>query len=300
MWQIIVYLEEDWSADDCAIGIQLNRETISKLQLEVTDKNVAEAIVRQKKLKLDKGDVVLCKFDPGKHDLRVHVKPQGSNRLSGRGRSGHLPELFQRMEQLMRALPDIIIRGYPDAHRAVISSNKGKGHTILVEGYGLKSCMTTAGVKGLATKTNSIMEMRDVLGIEAARRSIIDEIAAVMKDMDIDPRHMQLLADVMTYKGEILGITRFGLSKMRDSVLQLASFEKTPDHLFDAAWNMKSDKIEGVSECIIMGQTMGVGTGAFKIVRDLGITGGELSNKPTVFENAWQELQARRNSRKGR
>jgi DNA-directed RNA polymerase III subunit RPC1 len=70
---------------------------------------------------------------------------------------------------------------------------------------------------------------------------------------------MQLLADVMTYKGEVLGITRFGLSKMRDSVLQLASFEKTPDHLFEAAAGMKSDKIEGVSECIIMGQTMTCG-----------------------------------------
>ena len=41
--------------------------------------------------------------------------------------------------------------------------------------------------------------------------------------IDIDPRHMQLLADTMTYKGEVLGITRFGLAKMRDSVLQLAS-----------------------------------------------------------------------------
>ena len=86
------------------------------------------------------------------------------------------------------------------------------------------------------------MEAREVLGIEAARTTIITEISEVMKDMGIDPRHMQLLADVMTYKGEVLGITRFGLAKMRDSVLQLASFEKTADHLFDAggAWSHRS------------------------------------------------------------
>jgi DNA-directed RNA polymerase III subunit RPC1 len=103
---------------------------------------------------------------------------------------------------------------------------------------------------------------------------------------------MQLLADVMTYKGEVLGITRFGLSKMRDSVLQLASFEKTPDHLFEAAAGMKTDQIEGVSECIIMGQTMSVGTGAFQVVRRLGIREGDIKQKPTLFEDAWTEETA--------
>jgi len=92
----------------------------------------------------------------------------------------------------------------------------------------------------------------------------------------------------MTYKGEVLGITRFGLSKMRDSVLQLASFEKTPDHLFDAAAGMKTDKIEGVSECIIMGQTMSIGTGAFQVVRRLGLTDEDVKQLPTPFEDAWK------------
>jgi len=72
-------------------------------------------------------------------------------------------------------------------------------------------------------------------------------------DMIIDPRHVMLLGDVMTYKGEVLGITRFGVAKMKDSVLMLASFEKTTDHLFDAAAYGKTDSIAGVSESIIMG-----------------------------------------------
>lgn len=77
-----------------------------------------------------------------------------------------------------------------------------------------------------------------------------------------------LLGDVMTYKvnmiclnsfllirqqGEVLGITRFGVAKMKDSVLMLASFEKTTDHLFDASAFGKTDSISGVSESIIMG-----------------------------------------------
>ena len=55
------------------------------------------------------------------------------------------------------------------------------------------------------------------------------------------------------FQGEILGITRFGVAKMRDSVLMLASFEKTTDHLFDASFYGKTDEILGVSESIIMG-----------------------------------------------
>ena len=106
--------------------------------------------------------------------------------------------------------------------------------------------------------------------------------------MDIDPRHMQLLGDVMTYKGEVLGITRFGLAKMRDSVLQLASFEKTTDHLFDAAFHMKKDAVEGVSECIILGQSMSLGTGSFQVVRKLMMSKDDLKMKQTVFESAWE------------
>ena len=152
-----------------------------------------------------------------------------------------------------------------------------------------RECMTTMGVDGLRTRTNNIMEAREVLGIEAARSTVVVEISEVMKDMDIDPRHMQLLADVMTYKGEVLGITRFGLAKMRDSVLQLASFEKTADHLFDAGGLGRTDLIEGVSECIIMGKTVSLGTGAMEVVRKLNFYQGQIGPRKTVFEDAWTE-----------
>ena len=223
--------------------------------------------------------------------LRVEVKPAMSNKtLKAKGKD--TIELYQRIQTLKRMLPDVAIRGYPEASRAIIKTDDQNRNTLLVEGYGLKACMTTEGVNGLSTRTNSVMEMRDILGIEAARKTIIDEIGAVMGDMDIDPRHMQLLADVMTSKGDVLGITRFGMSKMRDSVLQLASFEKTTDHLFDAAWHMKSDKIEGVSECIIMGQSMNIGTGSFETVRTLDFQPDDLRKKETIFEDCFRGLRS--------
>lgn len=66
----------------------------------------------------------------------------------------------------------------------------------------------------------------------------------------------------------MLGITRFGIAKMKDSVLMLASFEKTTDHLFDAALHGRQDDIAGVSEAIIMGMPMAAGTGLFQLRQD--------------------------------
>jgi DNA-directed RNA polymerase III subunit RPC1 len=170
-------------------------------------------------------------------------------------------------------------------------------HKVMVEGYGLRYCMNTEGVDPYKTETNGVIETLQVLGIEAARSKIITEIQEVTKGLSIDPRHMYLLADVMTYKGEVLGITRFGLAKMRDSVLQLASFEKTADHVFDAGAAGKVDRIEGVSESVIVGKTMGVGTGSVEVVRYLDHpleTGSKFVKRRCVFEDAWEGRKSRK------
>ena len=60
----------------------------------------------------------------------------------------------------------------------------------------------------------------------------------------INFRHITLLADLMCCRGEVLGITRHGLARMKESVLMLASFEKTADHLFDAAYHGQQDEIK--------------------------------------------------------
>ena len=69
----------------------------------------------------------------------------------------------------------------------------------------------------------------------------------------------------MTYKGQVLGITRFGIQKMKKSVLMLASFEMTTDHLYNSAIQCKEDEIKGVTECIVMGRQVPIGTGMFKV-----------------------------------
>jgi DNA-directed RNA polymerase III subunit RPC1 len=298
---VIRFIEDMWSAKRATLCLSVDTDALNDMHLGITVDDIANTICLNRKLKIRFNDVTVAR-----DCIFVHVTHDSGGAIGGRGASAKSKptldeggsDLLLRVNHLKRALPALAISGYPDATRAIIQTDEHNEHTVLVEGYGLRACMTTEGVIGTQCTTNSVMECREVLGVEAARTTIAKEIGAVMVEMNIDPRHMQLLADVMTYKGEVLGITRFGLSKMRDSVLQLASFEKTPDHLFDAAAGMKSDLIEGVSECIIMGQTMSVGTGAFKVVRRLELTTDDTKQKPTVFEDAWKWDRAERRKRK--
>ena len=283
---IIEYVEDVWSAGGSYVAFKVDFETVGKLQLDLIMADITRLLTKSKKLRISPQSVRCWKSY-----IRIDVLPVEKGKRNKTALDEK--EIFVRVQDLKRALPDIPVSGYPGASRAVIKTSEHKENALLVEGYGLRACMTTQGVDGTHTRTNNVMEVKDVLGIEAARTTIINEVDSVMGDMDIDPRHMQLLADTMTYKGEVLGITRFGLAKMRDSVLQLASFEKTPDHLFDAAWHGKTDRIEGVSECIIMGQSVGLGTGAMKVVRRLAIEEGVVGKKPTVFEDTWAKLNGK-------
>ncbi|KAK2759928.1 hypothetical protein FQN54_002664 [Arachnomyces sp. PD_36] len=283
---IIYYIEEDWAGSEAYISIKIDFSTIKKLQLELTLQTVLDAIKRHKRFK--SGDLKFRCF--GSH-IHIFVDQSPNAKLSKTEQAATGSDPYIRLKHLKRLLPTIQVLGHPQAHRAIIRTDEtSTTNTLLVEGYGLQACMITDGVAGHHTRTNNIMETRDVLGIEAARTTIIHEISEVMNDMGIDPRHMQLLADVMTYKGDVLGITRFGLAKMRDSVLQLASFEKTADHLFDAGGAGRADLVEGVSECIIMGKSVRLGTGAMEVVRDMKFLEGHVGRKKTVFEDAWGEI----------
>lgn len=293
---VLRFVEDEWRSNQGNIVLQINSDVLADMHLGIGPADIAEAIVRQRKLKIGREDLSI---DHERIVVRVRDVSDPKRTARSKAATEESGDLLLRANFLRRALPLVAISGYPEATRALIETSDENKHRVLVEGYGLRACMTTEGVVGTKSRTNSVMECGEVLGIEAARTTIADEINEVMGDMGIDHRHMQLLADAMTFKGEILGITRFGLSKMRDSVLHLASFEKTPDHLFEAAAGMKLDRIEGVSESIIMGQTMDIGTGAFQVVRRLGLQQKDFKKKPTAFEDAWAaEVTMKRNARR--
>jgi DNA-directed RNA polymerase III subunit RPC1 len=290
---IISYVEDVWHPSGAYIAMRIDWDTVNALFVDVQPHDIISAINKHKPLKWGKNGT---NVRISSSLIRVEVADPNNAKKRATKTSRNQKEFFERVQQVKALIPDVVIKGYADCQRAIIkkdSSPNAQGDyecQLLVEGYGFKDCMTTPGIEPYKTKSNHVMEVRDVLGIEAARATIVREIGDVMGNMDIDPRHMQLLADVMTFKGDVYGITRFGLQKTRDSVLQLASFEKTPDHLFEAAARGKTDTIDGVSECIIMGQSVKLGTGAMEVVRPLQLTTDEVKEKKTMFEEGWDAL----------
>ncbi|KAH7082572.1 hypothetical protein BKA63DRAFT_501235 [Paraphoma chrysanthemicola] len=290
---IISYVEDVWHPNGAYIAMRIDWDTVNALFVDVTPHEIVQAINKHKPLKWGKAGT---KVRISHSLIRVEVADPNAAKKRPVKVSKNQKEFFERVQQVKALIPDVVIKGYSDCTRAIIRketkpNDKGEYECeLLVEGYGLKDCLTTPGIEPYKTMSNHVMEVRTVLGIEAARATIMREIKAVMSNMDIDPRHMALLADVMTFKGDVYGITRFGLQKTRDSVLQLASFEKTPDHLFEAAARGKTDTIDGVSESIIMGQSMKLGTGALQVIRPLELVAKDLTAKRTMFEDGWEAL----------
>lgn len=261
------HIEEVYTPFEAFLRIKLSLGTIRALQLEVDIFQIQKALCRSaSKLKLNESQILVEPPDI----MRIYLSSASGKNSTTKGSDENM---YLRLQRLKRSLPSVIIQGIPGVQRAVINDCNDGSFNLLVEGYGLLEVMSTEGVIGNKTVSNHIIEIAKVLGIEAARTTIASEIQYTMgkHGMTIDARHVALLADTMTSKGEILGITRFGIAKMKDSVLMLASFEKTTDHLFDAAVRGKRDEILGVSECIIMGAPMPIGTGLFKILQKIVI-----------------------------
>jgi len=270
--QISRFVKEVYRARDCYVAVKLDWDVINKLQLDIDIDRVRNAIISAPKLKVKKDDIEICGVRADVLRIRPNEAALKSSVVGfGWSSSPFSSSLTRQMQLLCSLVPKVVVGGLACVERAVINDKgRGNGYNLLVEGEDLRSVMGVAGVDGTRVTCNHVIAVEQALGIEAARGTIMSEIQYTMTShgMSVDPRHMMLLADVMSYRGEILGITRFGIVKMKTSTLMLASFEMTVDHLFDAAVHARRDDIIGVSECIIMGVPIPLGTGIFKVLRN--------------------------------
>ncbi len=140
-------------------------------------------------------------------------------------------------------------------------------YVIYTEGSNLKGFLGIKGVDDRRTTTNDILQIYETLGIEAARNAIIKEALEVLKDqnLDVDIRHIMLVADQMTVGGEVQAVGRQGISGTKESVLARAAFEETEKHILNAALYGEVDLLEGVAENIIVGQPIPIGTGTVEL-----------------------------------
>lgn len=176
-------------------------------------------------------------------------------------------EPLLRVRKRLNKLMASRIQGVRGIQKALVVEENGE-FVVKTSGSNLKVVLKMKEVDGTKTITNDTKEISRVLGIEAGRMSIANELHKVLEDnrITVDIRHILLLADLMTYDGEIKGIVRTGITREKASPFARAAFEETVKHLLDAAFKGEREKLQGVVENIIVGQPIKVGTGTVDLV----------------------------------
>ncbi len=167
------------------------------------------------------------------------------------------------------------LKGVKDIKKVIPQKRKdpvtGKEYFVLItDGTNLSAVLKIEGVDPTKTKSNSIHEIENVLGIEAARAALVKEIKNTLNEqgLDVDIRHIMLLADLMTRTGVLRQVGRHGIAGEKPSVMARAAFEVTVKHLFDASARGELDLIQGVTENVIIGQPAPVGTAVVQLKMD--------------------------------
>lgn len=228
--------------DDMSVWIVLNateleRRYIMSEEVEQTIKDIGTALLV---------DVV------GDGKLRIHVKDKS----------------YHDLLRLEAKVSNTLVKGIDGIKRALVRRDPSGEYVLYTEGSALKKVLKVDGVDSRRTTTNNINEISDVLGIEAARNAIIEEMASTLDEqgLDVDPRHITLIADTMTMDGEVKQIGRHGIAGEKASVLSRAAFEVTVDNLLEAAMHGETDALKGVTENVIVGQPIKLGTGAIELM----------------------------------
>jgi len=184
---------------------------------------------------------------------------------------------------------NIVIKGVENITDIIITENKSLADSKLnksekvnhelkpvvrynleTDGTNLIDIMNNKYVDPYNTISNNIIEVYEIFGIEAARNLLIKEITEVIKHEGeyINPRHIDLLCDIMTSNGELFSINRQGINRGNIGPLAKSSFENTTDELIKSSIFSEKDNLGGVSSNIMLGQLINSGTGLCDIILD--------------------------------
>lgn len=253
--QICKEIKEVQSYDEgCYIAIILDLELIEKAELRLNAISIQKSIVNEKKLGVKPENISKV----NEEEIRIYFREKQPSSLA-----------FV-LQHLLLQLPSVPVSGLDGVNRAIISEEKGdpKTYSLFIESNNFLSVLTTPGIDWEHTKSNHVVDVEKVLGIEAARQVIVSEILSVYDQfsLSIDNRHLLLIADTMTMKGKTNGINRHGLAKTCSSSLKLASFEVTMEHLYNAGFHQVQDQANDISSSVILGSFAKIGSGMCDIL----------------------------------
>lgn len=187
---------------------------------------------------------------------------------------------LKNLHKLKYSLLESHIKGIRGISQVVVTKEGGEW-IITTLGSNLKKVYEIEGIDYTKTVSNNMFEVLDVLGVEAARNVIIKQAKYTMEEqgLGVDVRYIMLLADLMTVRGNIRAIGRYGISGQKASVLVRASFEETKKHLTNAAISGEKDDMRGTIENIMMNQVAPIGTGAFTLIGRIPGLAGKLEKR---------------------
>ena len=239
-----IALEFSISLVDSEIEVKLDKEKMKSLEL--TNSQIINSISKQLK--------------------GFNVKDnKDSIMLKSRSKEESLNAIFSAKEKVK----EIHIKGV-EGIRQVLPVKRGEEYIIVTAGSNLADILQLEGIDPYKTTTNNIFEIEQVLGIEAARQSIINEVFKVIENQgfNVDIRHIMLVADTMCVSGSLKGITRYGVVSEKASALARASFETPIKHIIHAALIGEVDNLSSVVENVMLNQVIPIGTGVPELVAD--------------------------------
>jgi DNA-directed RNA polymerase beta' subunit len=137
-------------------------------------------------------------------------------------------------------------------------------------GSNFMEILSLQNIDAKRTISNDIQEINRVLGIEAARQALFNELYEAFDTTYINHHHISLLCDRMTCKSDMVSIFRHGINNDDIGPIAKASFEETPEMFLKAARHAELDQMRGVSANVMCGQEGFYGTNAFKVMLDMG------------------------------
>jgi DNA-directed RNA polymerase subunit A" len=270
-----VFLDEEYATDrDKAHEVVWRLEATRVLALGDVSTNVADMLVS-----VDLNEDTLRERWPTYDDLDEIVMEVADIIESNLGVETTRPDRttiefgpdqpsYRELLQLVEELRDIVFKGIEDVSRVVIRKEEVESgdeeFVLYTEGSAFNKALKIEGVDPTRTTCNNIHEIYRSLGVEAARETLINETRNTLEEQGLDNvnvRHLMLVADIMTNRGEIESIGRHGISGNKESVLARAAFEVTVNHLLDAAIHGEVDDLNGVTENVIVGKPIRLGTG---------------------------------------
>jgi len=173
------------------------------------------------------------------------------------------------LDMLERVIPDVTVRQIPGIARLFAQQHaSGKGESsVSTDGVNIHAIWEYGHLFDLSRlQSNDVHAILRAYGVEAARATIVREIAAVFEvyGISVDTRHLYLIADYMTVDGTYRPFNRAGMDAAASPLLKM-TFETTVGFLRQAALYGEADALTSPAARIVMGQPVGLGTGSFTL-----------------------------------